>query len=38
MIVALSLGCLALWGSIATVVVVGGDGYRALPVDTALLP
>lgn len=33
MIVALSLGALALWGIIATVVVVAHDGYRPIPDD-----
>ncbi len=31
MIVILALAGLALWGSLATVVVVARDGYRAVP-------
>lgn len=33
MMIVLSLGALALWGAIATIVVVANDGYRAIPVD-----
>lgn len=33
MMIFLSLGALALWGMIATIVVVANDGYRAIPVD-----
>ena len=38
MVLLLALGALALWGAVATVVAVGNDGYRQLPVDQALLP
>lgn len=33
MMIVLSLGALALWGLIATVVVVADDGYRRIPDD-----
>lgn len=38
MVVLLSLGALALWGAVATAVVVSTDGYRQVPVDPTLLP
>lgn len=35
MIVLLSLGALALWGIVATVVVTAQDGYRRVPTISA---
>ncbi|WP_294179892.1 hypothetical protein [uncultured Schumannella sp.] len=35
MMLLLALGALALWGMIATIVVVAHDGYRAIPDDPA---
>lgn len=38
MIALLSLGSLALWSLVATVVVTANDGYRRIPTDPLLVP
>ena len=38
MTVLLSLAVLALWATIATVVVTAQDGYRRVPTDPLLVP